>query len=110
MFLAKSWRRLKGGRKQEWYALRATVWDKEHKRPRQIHVAYVGIARVIPESKAREIARKAARKLGIPEAEAWEKLKRVRRLRIVADEAKASVREEKPETLTLQAHLKERSK
>jgi len=106
MFLAKSWRRLKGGRKQEWYALRATVWDREHKRPRQIHVAYVGITRVITEDKARELAEKASQKLG--RKVTLEELRRVRRLRIVPEESKSEPDakpkpegEPEPEVLTL---------
>jgi len=62
---------------------------------------------VITEDKAREIARKAAKKLGLTEEEAWAKLKRVRRLQITPKAVEAN-EEPQPDILTLREHMKRR--
>ena len=82
MFLAKTWK-VQGGKRYEAWVLKAAVWDKALKRQKQVYLAYVGKSRTIPESRARELARRISRKLG--REVTVEDLRKVKRLRIVPD-------------------------
>jgi hypothetical protein len=71
------------GNQYGWWVLKTSVWDKETKRQRQVYLAYVGTKRTITESRAKEIAQAVSEKLG--RKVTVEDLKRVKRLRIVAE-------------------------
>lgn len=83
MFLVRQRQKTKTGRVAYYWTLRATIWDKDEKRSKQVYLAYVGPTRTITESKAREIACKVSGKLGKPVT--IENLRKVKRLRIVPD-------------------------
>jgi hypothetical protein len=87
MFLAKTWKTVKGKRYESW-VLKEGVWDKQNKRYKQIYLAYIGKMKTITESRARELARKISAKLDRPVS--VEDLRKVRRLRIVPDREPAS--------------------
>lgn len=57
MFLAKTWKTVKGRRYESW-VLKKAVWDRRHKRYRQVYLAYIGKSRRISLEKAREICEK----------------------------------------------------
>ncbi len=100
MFLAKQRKKKPEGGYWTAWVLRDSYWDREEKRIKQRYIAYVGKKQTITESQARELACKVAVKLGITEEEAWQKLRRVKRLRIVPDE------EPEGGVLTLAQHRK----
>lgn len=75
VFLAKTWKTVKGRRYESW-VLKKAVWDKRRKRYRQVYLAYIGKSRRISVEKAREICRK----LGIT----LDELCSVNRLTVVA--------------------------
>ena len=92
MFITRQRKPRPGGGYYFGWVLRGSYWDKELKRTRQIHLSYIGKTRTITESRAREIAEKVSKKLGRPVT--VEDLRRVRRLRIVPDEALKAHRRE----------------
>ena len=57
MFLARTWKTVKGKRYESW-VLKAGIWDKAHKRYKQVHRAYVGKSRSIKLDKALAICQK----------------------------------------------------
>ena len=85
MYLAKMFQRRADGSKREYWVLKTSYWDPKTKRPRHKYLAYIGTRHSITEAKAKELAKKAAAKLGISEEEAFARLRKVKRLRIVAD-------------------------
>ena len=85
MFLAKTWKTIRGKRYVSW-SLKKGIWDKERKRYKQIYLAYVGKSKKITLEKAQEICTK----LGIP----LDEMRKVKRLRIVELEEAPSVQVE----------------
>ncbi len=104
MFIARVWHK---DRRKAYWVLKASVWDKNTKRQRQVYLGYVGPKREITEAKAQELAEKASEKLGRPVT--VEQIKKVRRLKVIPDEPANTARKEtEPEALTLESHLRTR--
>lgn len=77
MFLAKNVRKSKTG-KRAYYVLRDSYWDRKLKRQRHRYLAYLGVKPQLTEAKARQLAAK----LGV----ALDDLRKVRRLKIIAED------------------------
>lgn len=78
MFLAKNMRKSKTGAKRAYYVLRDSYWDRQLKRQRHRYLAYLGVKPQLSEAKARQLASK----LGV----ALDDLRKVRRLKIIAED------------------------